>query len=91
MTTSGSVAFRCTSCNIVIDGKPEDAIIYKRKNDNTETLGRYNNIIENSPFDPVNKRVHKQCECGRDYVVQLRLSNAEVIVLKCKCGKELIQ
>lgn len=85
-TSGGIVEFVCV-CGKVQKGSPEDASIHRDTTAASEALGRYAMLIKNAPFDPTNQRVMKDCPCGLDYQVQLRLGESEVVITACKCGR----
>jgi DNA-directed RNA polymerase subunit M/transcription elongation factor TFIIS len=85
-TDTGVVVFRC-SCGAERAGEPEDARIAGELLTAGEVTEMYGPLIRNAPFDRTNQLVKRDCpECGRDYMSQIRVGEAEVIVYKCKCG-----
>lgn len=86
--SSGSVVFRCV-CGAEEPGAPEDARVLGAVLGDGETTEMYRLLIQSAPHDRTNQLVHKACrECGLDYMTQIRVGTAEVIVYKCKCGHE---
>lgn len=87
-SSTGSVMFNC-SCGTTEPGLASDARIFGATLGAGETTEMYRRLIQSAPFDRTNQLVNKNCpECGLDYVVQIRVGDAEVIVYKCKCGYE---
>jgi DNA-directed RNA polymerase subunit M/transcription elongation factor TFIIS len=86
--SSGSVVFRC-HCGEEIEGGAGDARVGGAVLGSAETLDMYRLLIRGAPFDRTNQLVRRSCpDCGLDYMVQIRVGDAEVIVYKCKCGYE---
>ncbi len=86
--SSGAVVFRCP-CGIEEPGRPEDARIGGAVLGAGETTEMYRRLIQTAPFDRTNQLVRRSCpDCGRDYMTQIRVGDAEVIIYKCKCGHE---
>lgn len=87
-TSTGAIVFQCV-CGTTEPGHPEDARIAGAVLGAGETTEMYQRLIHTAPFDRTNQLVRRQCaECGRDYMTQIRVGEAEVIVYKCKCGAE---
>lgn len=86
--SSGSVVFRCP-CGTEVKGAPEDVRIGGAVLSAKETTEMYRRLIQTAPFDRTNQLVQRSCpNCGLDYMVQIRVGVAEVIIYKCKCGYE---
>jgi predicted RNA-binding Zn-ribbon protein involved in translation (DUF1610 family) len=86
--SSGSVVFSCP-CGHEEKGAPEDARIAGGVLGAGETTEMYRRLIQTAPYDRTNLLVRRLCpDCGLDYMVQIRVGDAEVIVYKCKCGYE---
>jgi DNA-directed RNA polymerase subunit M/transcription elongation factor TFIIS len=86
--SSGAVVFRC-ACGTEEAGGPEDARVFGVVLGAGETTEMYRLLIKTAPFDRTNQIVARACpECGLDYMTQIRVGDAEVIVFKCKCGYE---
>jgi hypothetical protein len=88
-TTSGEIVFTCP-CGEKVKGGPYDARVGGIVAGSSETTDLYQRLIRSAPHDPVNQNVRcPPCpDCGRDYVAQLRISQAEVVIHRCKCGRE---
>lgn len=87
-SSSGSVVFSCP-CGVTENGEPKDAHISGAILGATETTEMYHRLIQTAPFDRTNQLVSRLChKCGLDYMVQIRVGIAEVIIYKCKCGYE---
>ncbi len=88
-TTSGEVVFTCP-CGARVKGDPLDARIGGTSAGAGETIDLYQRLIRSAPHDPANQMVMcPPCpSCGLDYVAQLRISKAEVVIRRCKCGRE---
>jgi DNA-directed RNA polymerase subunit M/transcription elongation factor TFIIS len=88
-TSSGEIVFTCP-CGEKVKGGPHDARIGGTAAATSETMDMYQRLIASAPHDPVNQRVMcPPCPtCGLDYVAQLRISSAEVVIHRCKCGRE---
>lgn len=86
-TATGGVVFQCP-CGVSEPGKPTDARIGGAVLGAGETTEMYRRLIQTAPFDRTNQLVKRQCSCGLDYMTQIRVGEAEVIVYKCKCGAE---
>ena len=83
---SSTIQFICV-CGIIIDGNPHDAYIagaiLKSGDDSTS----YSNLIKTAAFDPVNKKVKKDCtKCGLDFMTQIYIGESKTIVYICTCG-----
>jgi DNA-directed RNA polymerase subunit M/transcription elongation factor TFIIS len=86
--SSGAVIFRC-HCGVEEPGNPEDARIGGAVLGAGETTEMYRLLIKTAPFDRTDQLVKRLCpDCGLDYMTQIRVGDAEVIVYKCKCGHE---
>ncbi len=87
-TETGTVKYRCV-CGTEVPGQPVDARISGSVFGASETAQRYDRLIRSAPFDRTNKVVKQDCpNCGLDYMFQIRVGDAEVIVTRCKCGHE---
>jgi DNA-directed RNA polymerase subunit M/transcription elongation factor TFIIS len=87
-TSTGAVVFQCV-CGVATPGRAEDARIGGAVLGAGETTEMYRRLIQTAPFDRTNQLVRRLCtRCGRDYMTQIRVGEAEVIVYKCKCGAE---
>lgn len=86
--SSGRVVYRC-ACGAEEPGGPEDARVFGQVLGAGETTEMYRLLIKTAPFDRTNQLVARDCpNCGLDYMTQIRVGEAEVIVYKCKCGHE---
>jgi DNA-directed RNA polymerase subunit M/transcription elongation factor TFIIS len=86
--SSGAVVFRCP-CGTEEKGAPEDARISGAVLGAGETTEMYRLLIRTAPFDRTNQLVKRLCsDCGLDYMTQIRVGDDEVIIYKCKCGRE---
>jgi DNA-directed RNA polymerase subunit M/transcription elongation factor TFIIS len=86
--SSGSVVFQCY-CGVREPGGPYDARLSGAVLGASETAAMYDSLIRAAPFDRTNQLVLRPCpDCGLDYMTQIRVGDAEVIVYKCKCGHE---
>jgi predicted RNA-binding Zn-ribbon protein involved in translation (DUF1610 family) len=86
--SSGSVVFRCP-CGVEEKGDPSDARVSGAVLGAGETTEMYRRLIQTAPYDRTNQLVRRPCpDCGLDYMVQIRVGDAEVIIYKCKCGFE---
>ena len=87
-TGSGAIVFSCP-CGVEEPGEAADARISGAVLGATETVSMYESLIRTAPFDRTNQVVMRPCvACGLDYMVQIRVGVSEVIVYKCKCGRE---
>ncbi|HVE13717.1 MAG TPA: hypothetical protein VNI01_10020 [Elusimicrobiota bacterium] len=85
---SGVVVFRC-ACGREEKGGPDDARIGGRSVGVSSTGDTFHTLIRNAPFDRTNKVVKRDCvTCGLDYMTQLRLGTAEIVIYRCKCGRQ---
>jgi len=86
--STGSVIYRCP-CGTEEKGDPIAARVSGAVLGAGETTEMYGRLIQTAAQDRTNQRVLRNCpDCGRDYMVQIRVGNAEMIVYKCKCGFE---
>ena len=86
--SSGTVVFRCP-CGVEEEGDPIDARVGGAVLGAGETTEMYRLLIHKAPYDRTNQLVRRSCpDCGRDYMVQIRVGDAEVIIHRCKCGYE---
>lgn len=86
---SGSVTFFCSSCLTEEKGDPADARVSGAVHGASETTEMYRQLIETAASDRTNQLVHKDCpKCGLNYMVQIRVGDAEVVIYKCKCNYE---
>ena len=89
-TSSGAVVFSCGSCQARVAGSKEDSLVASATLGASQTLAMYANLVRSAAADRTNQIVLKACTgCGRDYMYQIRVGDAEVIIYKCKCGKEI--
>jgi DNA-directed RNA polymerase subunit M/transcription elongation factor TFIIS len=87
-TSSGRVKFRCP-CSNTVDGTAKDARISGAVLGAGQTTEMYRLLIQTAPYDRTNQLVARTCpECGLDYMTQIRVGDAEIIIYKCKCGFE---
>lgn len=85
-TETGAVKYRC-ACGTEVPGQPTDARIGGTVFGAGETAQRYDRLIRSAPYDRTNEVVRRDCpRCGLDYMYQVRVGEAEVIVTLCKCG-----
>lgn len=85
-STINGVEFICT-CGTIIQGSPYDVKI-KSFNLNTSQMAAEINqqLIRNAPFDRTNVLIKELCQlCGRVYKSQVRISESETIIKRCKC------
>ena len=83
-TTSGSVVFRC-HCGSSEAGSATDARIAGAVLGAGETIEMYRRLIQTAAFDRTNQQVRRLCvECGLDYMTQIRVGDAEIIIYKCR-------
>ncbi len=86
--STGAIVYRC-ACGFEEPGTARDARIIGATLDAGETTEMYRRLIQTAPFDRTNQLVNRTCEmCGVDYMVQIRVGDAEIIIYKCKCGNE---
>ena len=87
---TGAVTFKCTSCLREEKGAPADARVSGAVHGASEATEMYRRLIETACYDRTNQLVLRDpCpDCGLDYAVQLRIGAAEVVIYKCKCGRE---
>jgi hypothetical protein len=87
-TETGAVKYRC-QCGTEVPGQPIDARIGGEVYGASETAQLYDRLIRSAPFDRANTVVKQDCpSCGLDYMYQIRVGDAEVIIIRCKCGYE---
>jgi DNA-directed RNA polymerase subunit M/transcription elongation factor TFIIS len=85
-TADGAVVYVC-SCGQETPGAPEDARVAGEDLGAGEITSMYEALIRNAPHDPAIQLVARGCpDCGRDYMAQLRVGEAEIIIFRCKCG-----
>lgn len=85
-SSMGRIVFTC-ACGEKKDGTPEDARIESKSFGSSEDITMYQSIIKNAAHDRTNQVVSKQCtNCPLNYMVQVRVGSAEIIVHVCKCG-----
>lgn len=87
---TGAVVYSCTSCLGEVKGAPADARVGGAVLGASQTTDMYLTLIKGACSDRTNHLVRHDCpDCGLDYAVQLRIGPAEVVILKCKCGREV--
>lgn len=87
-TSSGSVVFRCR-CGAEDPGAPEDARIVGADLGAAKTAESHRNLIHLAPLDRVCAQVRRDCpDCGRDYMTLVRVGEAEVVIFRCRCGRQ---
>lgn len=80
------MVFRC-GCGHEEAGAPEDARVFGEILGASETVELYRRLIQTAPADRTNQLVKRECpECGLDYMTQVRVGAAEIIIFRCKCG-----
>lgn len=85
-TGTGSVEYSC-SCGRQEAGGPEAARVFGDVLTSTEVTEMYDRLVRSAPFDRTCQLVAKTCpDCGLDYMSQIRVGAAEVIIYRCKCG-----
>jgi len=86
--STGAVVFKC-ACGTEEKGDPTDARISGAVSGSVEQAEMYRRNIQSAAHDRVNQVVRRQCTaCGLDYAVQIRVGKDEVIIYRCKCGRE---
>ncbi len=86
--SSGYVVFSCP-CGVEEKGEPVDARLNGKVLGAGETSEKYRLLIGTASFDRTNQLVNRDCPaCGLDYMTQIRVGNAEIIIYTCKCGYE---
>lgn len=86
--STGELVFRCL-CGAEEPGEPADRRVAGGVLSASETTELYVNLIRDAAHDRVNAQVRRDCpDCGLDYATLIRLGEAEVIIYKCKCGRE---
>jgi len=86
--SSGSVNFRCP-CGTEEKGDASDARVGGGVLGAGETAEMYSCLIAKAPYDRVNQLVGRLCPaCGLDYMVQIRVGDAEMVIYRCKCSFE---
>lgn len=86
-TSDGVVVFRC-ECGARRAGGPSDARISGKTFNAEESVEKWDRLIFNAALDAKNARIKYDCgECGRDYCTMVRVGEAELVILKCKCGR----
>ena len=87
-TYSGTVVYWCP-CGVEETGDPADARIGGAVLGAGQTTLIYSLLIRTASFDRTNQLVKRHCpQCGLDYMTQVRVGDAEVIVYTCKCGHQ---
>lgn len=87
-TATGSVKYRC-ACGVEVPGLAIDARVRGAVLGTSETSLMYARLIGIAPYDRTTQVVARDCpKCGLDYMCQIRVGDAEVIITKCKCGYE---
>lgn len=86
--STGQVIFKCAKCGVHKNGAPEDARVFGALlSAGAETREMSKQLIATAGQDRVNQLVPRPCpDCGLDYMAQVRVGDAEVIIYKCKCG-----
>ncbi len=83
---SSTIKFIC-ACGMTVNGNPNDAYIagaILKPDDNSTS---YTSLINTAAFDPVNKKVKKDCaKCGLDFMTQIYIGASKTIVYICICG-----
>ena len=86
---SGVVEFACF-CGEKKAGSPADAKTSSMEYGLSESTDMYQLQIQYAKGDRVNALVYKQCICGLDFMMQLRLGDSETVIHKCtKCDHEI--
>lgn len=84
--STGVVVFKC-HCGYEEKGDPADARIKGEFFGTGEITEMYTQLIRSAAFDRTNQLVKKDCpDCGLDYMTQVRVGEAEIIIYTCKCG-----
>jgi DNA-directed RNA polymerase subunit M/transcription elongation factor TFIIS len=87
-TETGTVRFRC-ACGAIQEGSADDARIGGAVLGAAETIERYRRLIQSAAFDRTNQQIRRNCvKCGLDYMTQIRVGVAEIVIYRCKCGHE---
>lgn len=90
-TALGRVVFMC-ECGETKEGTPQDARLFGGVFSESETAEMYQSVIDGAAFDRVNQIVSKDCpQCKRDYMCQIRVGSAEIVIYTCKCGYKTSQ
>jgi hypothetical protein len=56
----------------------------------SDTAAMYQTLINKAPFDRTNQIVRKMCtKCGLDYMTQVRVGGAVIVVHVCSCGNQI--
>lgn len=87
-TSTGAVVFECR-CGAEEPGGAEDCRIGGATLGASETAEMNSKLIQTASFDRTNQLVSRLCAaCGRDYMTQIRVGDAEVVIYTCKCGAQ---
>ena len=84
--SSGSVVFQCP-CGVNEPGGPIDARMGGEVFGSTDTAEMNRRNIKTAAFDRTNQLIRRNClECGMDVMTQIRIGDAEIVILVCTCG-----
>lgn len=87
-TASGKVVYWCP-CGVEEPGDASDARIGGNVLGAGQTPMIYYHLIRTASFDRTNQLVERQCpNCPLDYMTQIRVGDAEIIIYTCKCGHQ---
>ena len=87
-TDLGSLKFRCISCENIYESDESDTLMATGHIEDTTHLDlKYEVFVENSPHDPTNKLISKECpNCKKNYMTMIRIGVDEKILYTCDCG-----
>ena len=86
------IKYICSGCSQELESKPEDTLIYEVNLETTESIIKYNDIINQIHSDPASFRVMQPCktlDCGMPFVNMIRLGSAQNVIYVCgECKKK---
>jgi len=87
-TTSNQVIFSCELCSTVVEGGPEDTLMFSDfKISNSNELFR--SFKKHAAYDPCNFKVSVKCDkCTMPYMSLIRVNDQDRASLVCVCGNE---
>ncbi len=82
----GTIMFVC-SCTHKFEGKPNDTLMASGSINGIDSVQRYIEFIENSPFDAARNLVMRGCpKCKMPVMTMIRIGDNETTMYTCDCG-----
>lgn len=85
-TTPTGISFHC-HCSIIIEGSPDDTLMYEENMSRDNSANTHSAFIENAPYDLAGNTIYEDCpKCKLNFVTLIRTGVDETSMRVCSCG-----